>query len=57
MLIINMGPHYTRTYTFANWQTHVDVLAAALKVTLADTTGITVVWRTSFMTKVCGAKP
>ena len=49
-----MGPHYTRTMTFAAWVAHVDVVAQALKEAMAKVPRLMLVWRSSFMTEVRG---
>ena len=52
VLVVNMGPHYTRTMGFAAWAKHVDAMAQAVRQVLAATPRLTIVWRTSFMVKV-----
>ena len=50
ILIISMGPHYSRVLTFQDWVAFMDDVAAELKSIIAKTAA-TVVWRTSFLMK------
>ena len=50
VLVINMGPHYSRTMMFKDWVVFMDRVVVELKSIIAKT-GATVVWRTSFLMK------
>ena len=50
VLVLNLGAHHGREFTFVRWQQYIGGVAA-LMGSLIRRMGVTVIWRTTFMTK------
>ncbi|KAG1673147.1 hypothetical protein FOA52_015258 [Chlamydomonas sp. UWO 241] len=49
VVVVNMGPHYTRCSTFEEWRDLIDKTAELFKLLISQ--GAVMVWRTSFLIK------